>query len=76
MMWQDLVFLVGGFVGAAILLPTLLDSDAKVPRWSSVPTMILLLSYTISFYTLGMALSALGSLAGALVWTGIAAFRA
>lgn len=75
-MWQDLVFLIGGFVGAAILVPTLLDADAKVPRWSSVPTMVLLGAYSVTFFTLGMYLASLGSVFGTTVWTGIAVFRA
>lgn len=76
MTWQDMVFLIGGFIGAAILIPTLLDSESKVPRRSSVPTTALLVSYTVSFYTLGMTLAAIGSLAGSAVWTGIAVYRA
>jgi hypothetical protein len=75
-MWQDMVFLVGGIVGAVILLPTLIDSEARVPRRSSVPTMVLLATYTVTFYTLGMNLASFGAVLGTLVWAGIAVLRA
>jgi hypothetical protein len=40
-----------------------------------VPTALLLGAYTVSFYTLGMPLSALGSLFTCVTWGVIAAFK-
>jgi hypothetical protein len=74
-MWQEWVFLVGGFVGGAILWPGILDPESAWPRSSSVPTALLLGAYTVSFYTLGMPLSALGSLFTCVTWGVIAAFK-
>jgi len=75
MPWQDLVFLVGGFIGAAVLWPGILDSDAAWPRKSSVPTAVMLGAYTVAFYTLGLHLSALGSVLTGLTWAVIAVFK-
>jgi hypothetical protein len=75
-MWQDWVFLIGGFVGGAILWPGILDPEASWPRVSSVPTAFLLGAYAVSFYTLGLHLSALGSVFTCVTWAVIAAFKA
>jgi hypothetical protein len=76
MPWQDLVFLVGGFFGAVILWPGILDPDSAWPRKSSVPTAIMLAAYTVAFYTLGLHLSAIGSVLTGGTWAVIALFKA
>lgn len=75
LIWQDLVFMLGGFIGAGILLPTLLDAETKVPIYSSFLQVILITVFTYTFWTLGLTLSAMGSSARVAVWIGIAALR-
>lgn len=75
-MWQDYILLFGAFVFAALLLPTLRDSGAAVPRLTSVPTASILVVYAITFWTLGLHLSAAGNLFTAVAWVGIALWRA
>lgn len=75
-MWQDLVFMVGGFVFAALLLPTLRDSSSQVPRTTSIPTTTVLVLYVFTFATLDMWLSAAAQLLSATAWFCIALWRA
>lgn len=75
LIWQDLVFMLGGFIGAGILLPTLFDEETKVPIYSSFLQVILISVFTYTFWTLDLTLSAMGSSARVAVWMGIAAFR-
>lgn len=76
MVWQDYVFLVGAFVFALLLLPTLRDNEASVPLKTSVPTGTTLLVFSATFATLGMYLSAVGNLATAAAWYSVAVLRA
>lgn len=75
LIWQDLVFMLGGFIGAGILLPTLFDSETKVPIYSSFLQVVLITVFTYTFWTLGLTLSAMGSSARVAVWIGIAVLR-
>ncbi len=74
-MWQDLVFLVGSMTSVAFLYPTLRDKASRVPRATSVPSMIIGGVYAFTFFTLGMTFSAIGSFAACTMWSLIAAFR-
>lgn len=76
MIWQDLVFLTGSMLSVAFLYPTLRDAAARVPRATSVPSMVIGGAYSMTFFTLGMTFSGLGSLAACTMWSLIAAFRA
>ena len=75
MMWQDLVFLVGSMTSVAFLYPTLREKASQVPRATSVPSMIIGAVYSVTFFTLGMTFSAIGSFAACTMWSLIAAFR-
>jgi len=75
MIWQDVVFLVGGFVFAVLLVPTLRDREARIPRVSSFPTAVLLIGYSVTFVTLGLHLAALANVVGALAWFLIFIYR-
>lgn len=75
MMWQDIVFLVGSMTSVAFLYPTLREKASQVPRATSVPSMIIGAVYSLTFFTLGMTFSAVGSFAACTMWSLIALFR-
>lgn len=75
MMWQDLVFMVGSGLSIVFLAPTLRDATARVPLGTSLPSMAIGMVYGVTFLTLGMTFSALGSLAAGTMWALIAAIR-
>jgi hypothetical protein len=58
------------------LYPTLRDAAARVPRATSIPSMLIGAVYSMTFFTLGMEFSAFGSFAACTMWSLIAAFRA
>lgn len=75
MIWQDLVFLAGSVFSILVLAPTLKDHTANVPLGTSLPSALLGVVYGTSFYTMGMAFSASGSLLTGILWAAIAALR-
>lgn len=74
-MWQDIVILAGSIVAIASLVPTLLDEEASVPLTTSVPTLAVLSTQSVAFYTLDLLGSALGALAGFVIWSLIAYYK-
>ena len=66
-MWQDWLFLVGGFVFAAFLVPSI-RSEAKPAIHTSLWTAAVLTLYVVAFASLGLWLSALGVVASASAW--------
>lgn len=76
MMWQDLVFLAGSALSIVFLAPTIRDSTARIPLGSSVPSMTIGAVYAITYGTLGMTFSAIGSLGVAIMWSLIVSYRA
>ena len=74
-MWQDFVFLFGGFIGAGILLPTLYDENSTIPLKTSVLQIGLISIFSFTFWTLAMPLSAAGASLRVAMWVGIAALR-
>lgn len=75
MMWQDAVFLVGSVLTMIVLVPTLRNPVANVPLGTSLPSACLGVVYGTAFLSLGMTLSATGSLLTGLIWSLIAARR-
>jgi uncharacterized membrane protein len=75
MMWQDLIFLLGSVFSLVVLLPTLRDPMANVPLGTSLPSAIIGIVYGVTFFTLGMTLSATGAVLTGLLWSLIAALR-
>lgn len=75
MMWQDVVFLVGNVFSLIALLPTLRDSMANVPFNTSFPSAVIGLVYATAFFTMDMALSALGAFLTGSIWLAIVALR-
>lgn len=72
MIWQDIVLSGGAFVMTMLLLPTLLDSEAKINRLTSVPTALIVFSYVAAMWTLGLHFAALTNFLNATFWVYIA----
>ena len=75
MIWQDLVFLAGSVFSIVVLAPTLKDRTANVPLGTSLPSALIGVVYGASFYSMGMAFSASGSLLTGVLWAAIATLR-
>ncbi len=75
MMWQDLVFLAGSVFSLAVLVPTLRDSMASVPLGTTLPSATIGVIYGVTFFSLGMTLSAAGSFLTGVMWSLIAYLR-
>lgn len=74
-MWQDVIFLAGNAFSLAVLVPTLRDEMANVPLGTALPSALIGLVYGATFFTLGMALSAVGAVLTGLMWSVIASLR-
>ncbi|WP_218780603.1 hypothetical protein [Halorarum halophilum] len=75
MMWQDLIFLCGSVFSLLVLVPTLRDSMANIPLGTSLPSATIGIIYGTTFFTLGMTMSAVGSLLTGIMWSVIALLR-
>jgi len=75
MMWQDLIFLGGSVFSLIVLVPTLRDQMANVPLGTSLPSATIGIIYGTTFLSLGMTMSAAGSLLTGLMWSVIAFLR-
>lgn len=74
-MWQDLIFLCGSVFSLLVLVPTLRDSMANVPLGTSLPSATIGVVYGTTFFTMGMTMSAVGSLLTGVMWSVIAFLR-
>lgn len=74
-MWQDLVFTAGSVFSIVVLMPTLKDRMAAVPLGTSAPSAVIGLTYGLTFFTMGMVFSAIGSIATGVLWSLIAVLR-
>ncbi|WP_226480960.1 hypothetical protein [Natrinema amylolyticum] len=74
-MWQDLIFLAGSVLSIVFLAPTVRDATANIPLGSSVPSMTIGAIYAVTYATMGMQFSALGSLGVAVMWSLIVSYR-
>jgi hypothetical protein len=75
MIWQDLIFLGGSVFSLIVLVPTLKDRMANVPLGTSLPSATIGIVYGTTFLSLGMTMSAVGSLLTGLMWSVIAVLR-
>jgi hypothetical protein len=66
-MWQDLVIMIGGFVLAIALIPTLLSKD-KPPKSTCFITGGTLLVFSICYVTLGLYLAFFSTLLTSVIW--------
>ena len=66
-MWQDYLFLVGGIVFIAALLPSLFSKDK--PSWlTSITTSFFLFGYSIAFLTLDLKFAGITTAITAMIW--------
>lgn len=75
MIWQDMIFLAGSVFSLFVLTPTLKNSMANIPLGTSLPSATIGIVYATTFFTLGMTVSAVGSLVTGLMWSAIALIR-
>lgn len=73
--WTDWVFTIGGISFSLALIPALLDSNARVPVWSSLLTGGWLLAYAFAFRAMRLNRSALSTLINGILWLAMAAWR-
>ena len=74
-MWQDIIFLGGSIFSLFVLVPTLRDRMANVPLGTSLPSATIGIIYGTTFLSLGMTMSAVGSLLTGVMWSIIALLR-
>lgn len=68
---------IGGFVLNLLILPTILDGDAAVPRTQSVlSAVVLLVCFAVPYYWIGFYASAASNMIGVVLWTVVAMYRA
>ena len=66
-MWQDYVFMVGGLGFSIFLLPSILSKD-KPARFTSFFTMIVLITFAVTYLTLSLNLAAVSTGLTAFLW--------
>lgn len=75
MMWQDLIFLAGSVFSLVVLVPTLRDQMANVPLGTTLPSATIGIVYGTTFLSMGMLMSAVGSMLTGIMWSAIAFLR-
>lgn len=75
MMWQDYFFAFTGAVFGLVLIPSCLNEDTEIPRWSSVPTALLCAASVGVWGSLGMWASMGSSVVCAAAWIFLALAR-
>lgn len=73
--WEDNLIAIGQVGLGALLVPTILDPSAGVPRTTSIPTGLVLLSFVAAFWSKGMRTSAVTAGLTGLAWLLIALMR-
>lgn len=74
--WQDYLLLFGTLVISVVMVPTLLDADASVPRMTSVPGAFAVFLFVIAFASLELWLTAIANAVSFLLWVLVAVLRA
>ena len=67
MIWQDVVLMVGGFIFAIALFPSILSAH-KPSRITCLLTGIVLLAFMGAYATLGLTLATISTALTALCW--------
>lgn len=75
MIWQDGIFLAGSVFSLFVLVPALRDATTNIPLGTSLPSATIGIVYGTTFFTLGMTMSAAGSILTGLMWSVIAVLR-
>ena len=72
--WQDIVFMIGGLVFAPALLVSIIKT-AKYPLATTLPTAISLAAFVVCYITLGLYLAAISTGLTAICWLVLAIRR-
>lgn len=75
-MWQDVALSVCSFVFAVSLMPILINPNARVPLWTSVPTCLALNVTTLAQVSLGLVVAPILTWLMACAWCWISFNRA
>ena len=67
MIWQDLVFMIGGFIFAPALLFMIRSKD-KPPVKTSLPTAVMLSAFVVCYATMGFWLAFTSTVLTATCW--------
>ena len=67
MIWQDIVFMIGGFIFSIALVPSILGEN-KPARLSCAITGIILAVYCVLYATLGLWLAFSSGMLTSLAW--------
>jgi hypothetical protein len=73
--WQDVWFSVAGLAYTVALIPTMLDTSAKMDPRATVPTGLILTGSALVYATMGMGLSSASCALGACAYSFLALFR-
>jgi len=65
--WQDIVFMVGGFIFAPSLIFSIIER-ADIPLMTSLPTAIVLTAFVVCYATLKLRLAAFATALTAICW--------
>jgi hypothetical protein len=68
MLWQDIVFSVGSIVFSFALVPSIMDRFGKPNTSTSLTTAIVLSTYVVCFFSLGLFWSGIFSTLTAVGW--------
>lgn len=70
------LLVVGGGVLNVMVLPTLKDENAYVPRLQSIPSALALAVMAVGYIDQSLVLPAIVTFIGAIMWGGVAIYRA
>jgi len=65
--WQDIVFMVGGFIFAPSLVFSIVE-EANIPITTSLPTAVVLTAFVVCYATLNLWLAAVATTLTAICW--------
>jgi hypothetical protein len=71
----EALLVVSGVILHLFIIPTLLNEDAQVPRWQSIPTAIALLAIAVAYISLGLFWPMMSVLLGSALWALVAIYR-
>lgn len=70
------LLVIGGGILNVMVLPTLWDEEAYVPRLQSIPSALALAVMAIGYLDRSLVLPAIVTVIGAVMWGGVAMYRA
>jgi len=71
----EAVLFFGGMLLNVFILPSLIDKDAAVPKWQSLPSALALIIIAVGYGSLGLFWPMASVLFGAVLWILVAIFR-